>query len=117
MIRNMEENNKVLSDKELENIVAGNNEECYELLKWCKDHGAYVSLPRSGERCNPKELEIAFRFLKEKLQERGMWHFNMGVTPYTARENHYDFVHLSNNGKQYSLSHREFIDFLNEKFG
>ena len=46
----MEEINKLLSDEELEAIAAGNNEECLELLKWCKNHGAYVSLPRTSER-------------------------------------------------------------------
>jgi hypothetical protein len=43
----MEENNRLLSDEELEAIAAGNNEECLELLKWCKNHGAYVSLTRT----------------------------------------------------------------------
>lgn len=46
----MEENNRLLSDEELETITAGNNEECLKLLKWCKNHGTYVSLPRTGER-------------------------------------------------------------------
>ena len=112
----MEENNRLLSDEELEVIAGGNNEECLELLKWCKNHGAYVSLPRTGERCNPKELQIAFRFLNEKLKSRGMWYFNMGVTPYTKRANHYDYVYLLGDEK-YSLNHREFMDLLEEKFG
>lgn len=115
-MKTMEENKRLISDEELENIAGGNNEECIELLKWCKDHGAYVSLPRSGERCSPNELKIAFNFLREKLQEKGMWYFNMGVTPYTSRANHYDYVYLLGN-EQFSLSHREFMDLLNEKFG
>ncbi|MBR2067407.1 MAG: hypothetical protein IJ875_04005 [Solobacterium sp.] len=111
----MEEFNRIISDDELKDIVGGTREECLELMQWCNDHGSeHISLPPGGQRLDPAELWKAYNFVLNKLHSIN--YLGKSLKMPNDWDNQYT-LYDQRQGKRISLTHREFMDFLNENFG